>query len=133
MVLHHHTNIRRPIEPSAGRTMGVKVQQGHGLTLATQVSGQVGRDGAFTHAPFLTGDQNLESRHTKLLTPKTGGRLTRTQFFQRGIEFTRPTYLRQAFVDAGFKGIEFLKYEIEYLKINQRSKKKQYEENYLCP
>jgi len=49
------------------------------------------------------------------------------------MEFTRPAYLRQAFVDAGSKGIEFFKYKIEYLKINQRQKKKQYEENYLCP
>ena len=58
--------------------------------------------------------------------------MTRTQFFQRGIEFTLPISARQAFIDAGFERVTFFKVKFEYLKINQNAKKKQYEENYLC-
>jgi hypothetical protein len=58
--------------------------------------------------------------------------LTRTQFSQRGIEFTFVTQARQAFVDAGFKGVGFLKDKYEYLKAKLIEKKKQYEEDYLC-
>ena len=49
--------------------MGVKVNQGDGLTLAAQISGQIGRNSTFSHATFLTGDQNLELRnHTNQRT-----------------------------------------------------------------
>jgi hypothetical protein len=43
--------------------MGVKVNQGDGLTLATEVSSQVSGHSAFANATFLTGDQNFECRH----------------------------------------------------------------------
>jgi hypothetical protein len=63
MVLHHDTDIGRAVQPSAGGSVGVKVDQSYALTLTAHVSRQVGRYGAFTDATLLTGDQNFESRH----------------------------------------------------------------------
>jgi hypothetical protein len=63
VVLHHHTNVGRAREPGAGGTVGVEVNQCDGLTLAAEISGQVGGNRAFANATFLTGDQNFECRH----------------------------------------------------------------------
>ena len=67
MVLHHDANVGCAVQPGAGGSVGVKVDQGHTLTLTAHESRQVGRYGALADATLLTGDQNFESRH--LLTP----------------------------------------------------------------
>jgi hypothetical protein len=50
-------------EPLAGRSMPVEIKQGYLFALPAQVSGKVGRYGAFAHAAFLAGNQNFEFSH----------------------------------------------------------------------